>query len=97
MVLEIITGEELNEFRELLLKDLKEFFTSKSNEQKKWLKSKDVRKLLNISPGTLQNLRTSNTLKSNKIGGTIFYAFNDIEKMLTEKNKTQKHDKSYNR
>ena len=49
---QIITREDLNEFRSLLLTDLKEIFNTKSQAQKKWLKSNEVRKLLNISSGT---------------------------------------------
>lgn len=49
---------------------------------KKWLKSPDVRKLLNISAGTLQNLRVNKTIPFTKIGGVIFYDSDDIQKML---------------
>jgi hypothetical protein len=38
-------------------------------QSKQWLKSVDVRKMLNISPGTLQNLRINGTLRYTKIGG----------------------------
>ena len=54
MAIEVITREDLNEFRTLLLSDLNAMFNSKPQQQKQWLKSSEVRKLLNISPGTLQ-------------------------------------------
>jgi hypothetical protein len=79
---QIITREDLNEFRSLLLTDLKEIFNAKAQNQKQWLKSGEVRKLLNISPGTLQNFRINGTLSYTKIGGIIYYAYNDIEKIL---------------
>lgn len=82
MAVEIITREDLNEFRSLLLTDLKEIFNSNAKPQKQWLKSNEVRRLLNISPGTLQNFRINGTLSYTKIGGTIFYAYLDIEKIL---------------
>ena len=47
-----------------------------------WLKSSEVRKLLKISPGTLQNLRINGTLNYNRVGGTIYYKYDDILKML---------------
>ena len=53
MAIEVITREDLNEFRELLLSDLNAMFNSKPNQQKQWLKSTEVRKLLNVSAGTL--------------------------------------------
>ena len=82
MAVEIITREDLNEFRSLLLSDLKEIFNANEKQQKQWLKSSEVRKLLNISPGTLQNLRINGTLSYTKIGGTMYYAYNDLEKIL---------------
>jgi len=84
---QIITREDLNEFRSLLLNDLKEIIQSKPQQTKQWLKSKEVRKLLNISPGTLQNLRINGTLTYTKIGGTLYYDNADIDKLLNT-NKT---------
>jgi hypothetical protein len=82
MALEVITREDLNEFRTLLLSDLQNLLQSKTQETKQWLKSGEVRKLLNISPGTLQNLRINGTLKYNRIGGILYYKYEDINKML---------------
>ncbi len=60
---------------------------SKKEEQpKKWLKSSEVKKLLRISPGTLQNLRINGTLTYTKIGGSIFYSYEEIIKVM-EQNK----------
>lgn len=47
-----------------------------------WLKSYEVRKLLNISAGTLQNLRINGTLPYNKIGGLMYYRYDDIQKLM---------------
>ena len=82
MAVQIITIEDLNEFRSLLLNDLKEIIQSKPQTTKQWLKSNDVRKLLNISPGTLQNLRINGTLSYTKIGGMMYYNHSDIDKLL---------------
>jgi hypothetical protein len=82
MAVQVITMEDLNEFRSLLLKDLKEIMQSKPQQAKQWLKSKEVRKLLNISPGTLQNLRINGTLTYTKVGGIMYYDNADIEKLL---------------
>lgn len=82
MAIEVITREDLNEFRELLLSELNTLFNSKPQQQKKWLKSNEVRKLLNISPGTLQNLRINGTLSYTKIGSILYYPYQDIEKLL---------------
>ena len=51
---------------------------------KKWLKSTEVRKLLGISPGTLQNLRINGTLPYSKIGGVIYYDHEEIQNILAQ-------------
>jgi hypothetical protein len=90
MAIEVITKEDLNEFRHLLLNDIKNVIQPKHQKQKQWLKSTEVRKLLKISPGTLQNLRINGTLSFTKMGGIIFYNYEDIEAML-EQNKTESY------
>ncbi len=82
MTIEVITREDLNEFRMLLLNDLKEILQSKPEQTKQWLKSNEVRKLLNISPGTLQNLRINGTITYTKIGGILYYSNADLNKLL---------------
>lgn len=62
MLIDLITREDLNEFRNVLLNDLKQFIQPQSQHKKEWLKSSEVRKLLNISAGTLQNLRINGIL-----------------------------------
>lgn len=79
MAIEVITKEDLNEFRLLLLNDFKELLKTNPQQTKQWLKSKEVRKLLNISPGTLQTLRINKTLSYTKIGGILYYNNADIE------------------
>lgn len=96
MAIEVITREDLNEFRTLLLSDLNTMFNSKPQQQKLWLKSNEVRKLLNISPGTLQNLRVNGTLTYTKIGGILYYSSNDLEKVI-ETNKVEATPSLFNR
>lgn len=88
MAAEIITKEDLQHFRTQLLNDLRQLFTPpKPLVEKKWLRSSEVRKLLHISAGTLQNLRVNNTLHPMKIGGIHYYDYAEIEALLTSKNK----------
>jgi hypothetical protein len=96
MAIEVITREDLNEFRTLLLSDLNAIFNSKPQQQKQWLKSSEVRKLLNISAGTLQNLRVNGTITYTKIGGILYYASNDLDKVL-ETNKVEAAPNLFNR
>ncbi len=88
MAIEVITREDLNEFRSLLLSDLNAMFNSKQPQPKQWLKSSEVRKLLNISSGTLQNLRVNGTITYTKIGGILYYSNSDLQKLL-ESNKVE--------
>ena len=83
MAVQIITIEDLAAFRTILLNDLKEILAKQGQPEKKWLKSIEVRKLLNISPGTLQNLSINGTLSYTKVGAIIYYDNNDIEKLLS--------------
>lgn len=47
-----------------------------------YLQASDVRKMLGISPGTLQHLRVTGQLPFTKIGGKTFYQAEDIQKMM---------------
>jgi hypothetical protein len=83
MSAQIITIEDLHQFKAEILKEIKKLVDENANPPfPKWLKSSEVRKLLRISPGTLQNLRTNGALPYSKIGGVIYYDYNDIRTML---------------
>ena len=85
MPTEIITKEDLECFRIQLLNDLKQLQVSGTQKPpKEWLKGIEVRKLLNISSGTLQNLRITGKLRSTKVGGIYFYRYQDIEKLFQQ-------------
>ncbi|MDX9882243.1 MAG: helix-turn-helix domain-containing protein [Prolixibacteraceae bacterium] len=85
MPTEIVTTDDLREFKLELLKEIKQILAAHHGQPfKKWLKSYEVRKLLGISPGTLQNLRINGTLPFTKVGGVIFYDSEDINKMMKE-------------
>jgi len=81
--IEILTREDLRAFKIELLQEIKTLLQPQGQAQnKKWLKSQEVRKMLNISPGTLQNLRINGTLRYTKIGSLIYYKQEDINKLL---------------
>lgn len=87
MSVEILTKEDLQQFRFQLLEDLKNMLQhSEQRAEKKWLRSSEVRKLLNISPGTLQNLRVNGKLHPSKIGGIMYYSHDEIERLLNNQN-----------
>ena len=85
MATTVLTTEDLQEFKKELLQEMKSIFSSaNAGNSKKWLKSTEVRKLLGISPGTLQNLRINGTLPYSKIGGVIYYDYEEIQHILTQ-------------
>ena len=83
MNLEILTKEDLNtavkEIVEALIPD-------RSQSIKKYLRSAEVRKLLGISAGTLQNLRINGTIPYTSLGTTKFYDYAEIVKILDMNN-----------
>lgn len=83
MKVNIVTIEDLQEFKAELLNEIKNLFHIKNSEQKLWLRSGEVKELLKISTGTLQNLRINGTISYTRIGGTLYYNYKDIEKLLS--------------
>ena len=89
MAVSIITTEDLEVFKNDLLKEFKTILENQTTVKlQKWLRSTEVRQLLNLSNGTLQNLRINGTLSYTKVGGIMYYSYTDIEKLL-EVNKVQ--------
>jgi len=88
MHIEIITKQDMEEFRVRLLQDIKLLIDGHGSglkTSKQWLKSSEVRKMLSISPGTLQSFRIKGLLKFSKVGSTFFYKADDVQKMLEGK------------
>jgi hypothetical protein len=80
---QIVTMNDLEDFRVNLLKDIIKVLSDKSAQpDKKWMKSYEVREALNISQGTLQNLRNNGHLPYTKVGGLIFYEYKDVVNMV---------------
>ena len=83
MATSIITTDDLREFKMELLDDIKKILTQQaSGILKKYLKSSEVMEMLQISPGTLQNLRVNGTLPFSKMGAIIYYDIEDIQKVM---------------
>lgn len=78
---QVVTKRDLLNFGNALLHEIQ---SSKPTAEQptQWLKSSEVRKLLKISPGTLQNLRINGTLNFKRIGGTFYYKYDDLKKLM---------------
>lgn len=80
----IITTDDLREFKMELLDDIKKLLANQSSGRlKKYLKSSEVMDMLQVSPGTLQNLRVNGTLPYTKVGGIIYYDAEELQSVMT--------------
>jgi hypothetical protein len=85
---QLVTLADLEKFKEQMLSEMRRLLSGGSTQlSKQWLKSRDVRNLLEVSPGKLHAMRVSRQLSFMRIGGVIYYDRADIEKMF-EKFKT---------
>jgi len=83
MAIEVVTKEDLQQFRIQLVNDIKQLISPRESiVDKQWLKNSEVKKILNVSSNTIQRLRIAGKLRSSKIGGVHYYRYADIEKML---------------
>ena len=86
---EIVTKEDLRQFGLLLVDKIQTVIkemncTQKESFQPKWLKSKAVRKLLDISAGSVQNLRATQKVRFKKVLGSYYYNREDLEKLFRD-------------
>jgi hypothetical protein len=89
---ELLTKKDLEKFKAELFELLKPLKEAQVLQQQRWLRSQDVRKMLNISAGTLQNMRIAGNITFTKLGKIYFYSAEDIQRMLsgTEKKSPKK-------
>lgn len=80
--IELLTKNDLEAFKTELLTEMRSLLQQEGKALKKWIKTAEVRELLDISPSTLQNLRVNGTLRFTKVGGTIYYKTEDINKIM---------------
>ncbi|MDQ8141538.1 helix-turn-helix domain-containing protein [Chryseobacterium sp. CFS15] len=83
--MEYLTKDDLIGFKKELFDELHKIFAENSKTVDKnenewdWLRSKAIRKLLAISPATLQNLRIGGKIRYKKILGSYYYNKKDLE------------------
>ncbi len=82
---ELVTKADIAELKKAIIEELHASLGNVKKENE-YLRSADVRKMLNISDGTLQRLRISGTLDAKKVNGMWFYKLDNVKKMLDGKN-----------
>ncbi|MDQ1803054.1 DNA-binding protein [Chryseobacterium sp. CKR4-1] len=93
--MEQITRNDLRQFGIKLLHDIEVLIDKKVQMQPdvrpkelqlEWLKSKSIRSIMNISPGTLQNIRITGKIRFRKIMGSYYYSRTDLLKLFGDEN-----------
>lgn len=84
-----VTKEDLRQFGMLLIGTIRKMMQAGSESEKdavqpEWLKSRVVRKLLDISPGSLQNLRITGKVRFKKVLGSYYYNRADLMQLFNE-------------
>ena len=85
---ELVTVDDLHAFKTELFAELVRLLSEKKPAEKKWLKTCEVKKLLNMSSAKLHVLRSNGQLPFTRIGGIIYYDQQEISKMF-ERNKNK--------
>lgn len=79
----IITKQDLDQFKnEIIQEIISTMNTPRPDLTEPWLRSRDVCKILRISPSTLQNLRNNGKIPFHKLNGLILYKKSDIDSLL---------------
>lgn len=77
---ELVTKQDLEDLKKVLLQALERQNTSE--QPKEWLRSKEVKKLMHISDGTLMNMRVKKLLNPSKVAGVYYYKLSEIQALL---------------
>ncbi len=86
---QLVTLADLEKFTEQILSEMRRLLAGGGTPHaKQWLKSREVRKLLDVSPGKLHAMRANRQLSFMRIGGVIYYDRTDIDRMF-ERFKTE--------
>lgn len=72
--------EIINEFKKIVAEEI--FKHSSAENEFEWLRSKSIRKIMNIAPATLQNLRISEKIRYKKVMGSYYYNKKDLYKLF---------------
>lgn len=94
MSMQILTRDDLNHFKTELFSELRDLLKTQTPVAKRWLKTYEVKDMLGLSSGTLQTMRSNGTISYTKIGGLVFYDYDDIMKLMEAQKRGEKHAKN---
>lgn len=82
---QLLTVGDLENFKIELLAEITRLLQDKpAPVQKEWLRTSEIREMLGVSAGTLQNLRVTRKLSFTKINGIVFYKHHDVMLLLAD-------------
>lgn len=89
MMSDTVTKDDLRQFGLLLTNDIRKILEKAETSEKdaidpEWLKSRVVRKLMDMSAGSLQNLRVTGIVRFKKVLGSYYYNKSDLRKLFSE-------------
>ena len=78
-----LTKDDLRQFGLLLVEQFKQIIENNKNKEEgglnpEWLKSRVVRKLMDMSSASLQNLRITGKVRFKKVLGSYYYSKSDL-------------------
>ncbi|MBK0379203.1 helix-turn-helix domain-containing protein [Mucilaginibacter segetis] len=79
---QLLTIQDLMNFSEELLNDIRQFVSDHGKPTKQWIKSAAVKNLLRVSDGKLQYLRDKGVIPFTKLGGVTYYNLREIEELM---------------
>lgn len=75
---EQITKDDLRQFTQLIINEIRTKRENNDDFNPDWLKSRIVKKTLDISSASLQSLRTTGKVRCRKILGSYYYSKTDL-------------------
>jgi len=82
MSVEILTKEDLNNFKVELVNLITEIISKGQLQKKEILSNEDVKDLLGISSGTLRKYRITGKISYTKIDNILYYKYDDVIKLI---------------
>lgn len=87
--MEGLSKQDLEIFRMRILSDIQQLLQENQiliKDDFDWLRSKAIRKMMDISPATLQNLRITGKIRYKKVMGSYYYNRSDLQKLFEDEN-----------
>ena len=80
---QLITIQDLIEFKEVLLSDIQKLLKEQNGQPNhRWLKAFEVKKILRLSDTKLQYLRDKGIIPFKKLGGVTYYDWHEIQELM---------------